>query len=291
MSLDSYALWTATVTPFHQDGSLDLDSLKLLLKRQEAVGNGVVLLGSTGEALALSLEEQKSVIQFATGLKLTIPLLAGVGGFQLEQVIRWLEFCATQDIQGYLMPTPLYAKPGPVGQREWFSALLEQARRPCMLYNVPARTGQELLLEAIQPLASHPQFWALKEASGSVEKFHRYHQNLPPIKMFSGDDAMTYDCVGVGCSGLVSVASNIWPQSLKRYVAGSLQQSWPLAQRESFHHACESLFMASNPIPTKALLHHQGVIATPRLRPPLTHRELDSLEPLLEADRVMQEWQ
>ena len=285
--LDSFPLWTAVVTPFDGNGRVDLTSFEHLLKRQESAGNGVVLLGSTGEALAMDFEEQCSVVEFACSLKLGIPLLVGVGGFQLPKVLQWLDFCEGQNIHGHLMPTPLYAKPGPQGQRQWFEALLGRVKRPCMLYNVPSRTGQVLLPEAIIPLIDHPNFWALKEASGSVETFGQYHLQLPGIAMLSGDDAMTYSFVSVGGQGLVSVAANIWPSQMRWFVDRCLAQDLPRDQRNSIEQACEALFIASNPIPTKVLLHHKKEIATPTLRPPLTHQELAGLDALLEADRVL----
>ena len=290
MNLHDFSLWTALITPFNEEGQIDFKSLQHLLKRQEKAHNGVVLLGSTGEALALGMEEQKSMVEFACGLQLKIPLLVGVGGFQLPQVLQWLDFCETQNIQGYLMPTPLYAKPGPVGQKKWFEALLNRVKKPCMLYNIPSRTGKELLLEALTPLAAHPQLWSLKEASGSVEQFGHYHQQLPQVQMLSGDDSLTYEFVPVGCSGLVSVASNVWPVQIQQFVNRCLKQDLPKKEKDHLQRACDTLFMAPNPIPTKVLLHHKGEIATPYSRPPLTHEEITSLSPLLEIDQWMEQW-
>ena len=290
MNLNDFALWTAIITPFEEDGRIDFASFKHLLKRQAEAHNGVVLLGSTGEALALTMQEQKSLVEFACKQKLPIPLLVGVGGFQLPQILHWLDFCETQNIHGYLMPTPLYAKPGRIGQRQWFEALFKRVQKPCMLYNIPGRTGQELLLEAISPLAQHPQFWSLKEASGLVTKFHQYHQQLPGIKMLSGDDSLTYQLVPAGCSGLVSVAANIWPTQISRFVRRCLKQDLPKTEKKHLEQACDCLFIAPNPIPTKVLLHHKGEIKTPCLRLPLTHEEVTSLSPLLEVDQWMEQW-
>ncbi|MCY4643391.1 MAG: 4-hydroxy-tetrahydrodipicolinate synthase [Bacteriovoracales bacterium] len=285
--LNSTPLWTATVTPFYRDGRIDLNSLEGLLRRQEKARNGVVLLGSTGEALALDFEEQKSVVEKASSLNLSIPLLVGVPGFRLPAVLEWLDFCETQGVQGYLMPTPLYAKPGPVGQRQWFETLLGRVKKPCMLYNIPSRTGQELFIDALTPLKDHPNLWALKEASGSVDKCRLYHKALPKLALYSGDDSLTYDLVPAGCRGLVSVASNVWPSQMRAFVDRCLKQDMSEEERTPWHRACDVLFTVSNPIPTKALLHHKGPTETPVLRPPLSHEELPSLDGLLEADGFM----
>lgn len=288
--LSSYSLWTALVTPFDEKGKLHLANLKHLLQRQEKAENGIVLLGSTGEGLALAPEEQRTVVEFACSLSLKVPLLVGVGGFQLPHVLKWLHFCREQkNIQGYLMPTPLYAKPGPKGQYHWFKTLLDEAHKPCMIYNIPSRAGQSLSMEAALSLAEHPNFWSLKEASGSVDTFRNYHQNLPGITMYSGDDSMTYDFVPAGCQGLVSVASNIWPHKMHSFVTRCLRQDIPTQKKTLINQACESLFLASNPIPAKVLLHHKKEIDTPTARPPLTHEEMTSLAPLLKADHTMTE--
>ena len=287
--LNSYSLWTAIITPFDKNKNLNLANLEHLLRRQEKAKNGIVLLGSTGEGLAITPEEQREMVNFACSLSLKVPLLVGVGGFQLPNVLKWLHFCREKkNIQGYLMPTPLYSKPGPKGQYHWFKTLLDEANRPCMLYNVPSRAGQALSLDAILPLAQHANFWSIKEASGSVKTFRHYHENLPHITMYSGDDSMTYDFVPAGCRGLVSVASNIWPTKIHCFVTKCLQQDIPNEKKDLIHKACESLFITSNPIPTKVLLHHKGIITTPTLRPPLTHEEIISLSPLLEANNIME---
>lgn len=288
-SLNNYPLWTATVTPFNEDTSIDFESFRTLLKRQEEARNGVLILGSTGENLSLSLEEKKSIVEFTIKQNLSVPVMCGVGGTNFEESKAWIEFLNWHHLSAYLLVTPLYTKPGSVGQTEWFKSLLNKAEKPCMLYNVPSRTGKALSHEAVQILKVHPNFWAIKEASGSITEFANYRQDNPNAKVYSGDDAMLpYYCLN-GASGLVSVIANVWPNEVREYVRLSLEN------KISNHiglwkEASEALFIVSNPIPAKILLHLKGVISNPALRLPLTIKELNDYSYLKEIDKKVTEW-
>jgi len=119
MKLNSCAVYTAIVTPLEATGAPDLGGFEALLRRQEQAGNGVIVLGSTGESLAMSLQTRKAVVSAAMKLKLQIPVMVGVAGFQLEDCQEWIRWCSSQGAQGFLLVTPIYAKPGRVGQEKW----------------------------------------------------------------------------------------------------------------------------------------------------------------------------
>lgn len=288
MKLNDYPLWTAIITPMNSDGSLDLESYSRLLEQQEKAGNGVVLLGSTGEALALNETERKQVIEYATGLNLSVPLLVGIGGFQLEEQIEWMKWLNGQNVHGYLVVTPLYAKPGRKGQTKWFETLLDISTRPCMLYNVPSRTGIAMNFDSISDIKEHKNFWAIKEASGSVADFKRYSQAAPKAMMYSGDDGLTLDFCQAGGAGLVSVMSNVWPKETRKFVDLCLEQKTEAVK--GVPEAAGTLFLASNPIPTKILLKYLNHIPSASLRAPLTEDELEAIGPLVEADEWMKKW-
>jgi 4-hydroxy-tetrahydrodipicolinate synthase len=283
------ALYTAVITPFGSDGSVNYPELEALLRLQEKAGNGVVVLGSTGEGLALNGEEKREVVRFSASLSLRIPLLVGVGGSQLPETLAFLRFCDTLAVDGYLMPVPLYAKPGKEGQTEWFTALLDAVRKPCMLYNVPSRAGVKLHPEALKRLSSHPNAWSVKEASGSVKEFCDYRRMAPNLAFYSGDDALLPEFAAQGAVGLVSVAANVWPEETARYVRLCLEgKAEPhLALWKA---ASESLFTASNPVPVKTLLKRQGRISTACVRPPLSERDLLSAALLEHWDREVRAW-
>lgn len=283
-------IYTAAVTPMFENGEIDLVSFERLLRKQEAADCGVLILGSTGEALALSYEEQCQVVVFACGLGLKVPLLAGVGGYQLAQQLKWIEFCNAQAIDGFLMVTPIYAKPGTQGQIAWFSELLNASQKPCMLYNVPSRTGVNLCLDAFAALKNHPNLWALKEASGDISRFKCYVQIAPHINVYSGEDAMMPELAKVGGKGLVSVVSNLWPKAAKAYVETSLRFEVDETLSLLWQEATAACFSVANPIPAKAWLAHTGIIDSDTLRLPLIAQELMSILRLQQADAEVQNY-
>jgi 4-hydroxy-tetrahydrodipicolinate synthase len=151
-ALNAYPLWTALVTPFLDNNQIDFDSLKQIATAQAQAGNGLLLLGSTGEGLALNSDEQLSIVEFVCNLQLATPLMVAVGGYNLAEQVSWVNRCNALKIDSYLLATPLYAKPGVVGQTQWFEALLDAAKYPCMLYNVPSRSGVEIPIATMKNL-------------------------------------------------------------------------------------------------------------------------------------------
>lgn len=282
-------LWTALVTPFLDNDQIDFDSLKSIATAQAESGNGILLLGSTGEGLALNSEEQYSIVEFVSNLHLSVPLMVAVGGYNLPEQVRWIERCNHLNIDSYLLGTPLYAKPGVVGQTQWFKTLLDTANFPCMLYNVPSRSGVEIPIATVQNLQDHPNCWAMKEASGDLNKFLNFKQYCPNIDLYSGEDAMLPYLVPAGAKGLISVCANAWPNATKTYVelclAKQTKDLFPL-----WHNAVEALFCVANPIPVKILMHQQGSIKTAELRAPLTHLELTDSSELLAFDERINQW-
>jgi len=287
--LHNTILWTALVTPLLNSGAIDFPSLKQLAVNQATAGNGIVLLGSTGEGLALTSKEQLSIVEFVCQLSLDTPLMVAVGGYNLTEQRHWIATCNQLPISAYLLGSPIYAKPGVVGQTQWFSALLDAANFPCMLYNVPSRSGVSIPIETLQTLQEHPHCWALKEASGDLNQVLAYRQYCPDIALFSGEDAMMPYLAQAGVKGLVSVCSNAWPRATHKYVelslAGETQGLFPLWQN-----AVDELFQVASPIPVKNLMHQKEMISTPLLRAPLTHLELVENNSLLASDKLINQW-
>lgn len=273
-------VWTAVVTPLTAQGDLSLPDLERLLRRQESAGNGVVILGSTGEGLNLSDEQRRAVVTFTTSLTLTVPVMCGVGGHDMPGTLAWLRWLETQRLDAYLMVTPIYAKPGEHGQFAWFSNLLNTATRPCMLYNVPSRTGCPLNLKAVRRLSSHPYFWAIKEASGSADRFREYVEAARDVQVFCGDDVMMDDLAPLGANGLVSVASNLWPEATRTYAEMAVNRTLSESDVRLWKEASEALFVAANPIPTKHMLARMGVIASDTVVLPLHADDMPSSHPL-----------
>ena len=287
--LNKHVVWTAVVTPLLADGKVDYSSLEGLLKKQADAGNGIVLLGSTAEALNLSSNDKNEIVRFATKLNLKTSMILGIGGHQLEDQINWMKFGEEHPFDGYLLVTPLYAKPGPVGQTKWFESLMNTSTRPCMLYNVPGRSAVAMAPEVLKNLAGHKNLWSLKEASGSVEKYSQFRQAAPKLTIYSGDDALLPFFVPMGCAGVVSVAANAWPKETRRYAELSLAQKFdkvfPLWEKAS-----NSMFLAANPLPVKALLAHKGWTKTAVMQAPLHHDDFKQVGVLAEMDQQVQQW-
>jgi len=281
-------LWTALVTPFFaEDGAIDYATFGTLLKRQEAAGNGVLILGSTGEAISLSEEEKREVVRFTLGLKLAVPVMVGVPNSNLAQSLAWLDFCRGLGIDAYLAATPLYTKPGAEGQKGWFQKIFDAADAPIMLYNVPSRTGAVLSPEVLRALHKHKNFWAVKESSGGLEMYVEYGTAAPNVALYCGDDNILASAVPIGACGLVSVAANVWPDACRAYVIACRENAYC---GQEWWRASKSLFTTSSPVPLKALMHHKGMLPTADVRLPLSAKDLANLEGLITADQSIAKW-
>lgn len=288
MNLSNYALWTAVITPFMDNGTVDFESLTRVVKAQDEAQNGLLILGSTAEALNLNLETRKAIIEHVVKMKPQSPILVGVGGNLLEEQKEWISYLEGLSVHSYLLVTPHYAKPGTKGQFEWFKALMDHSTRPCMLYNVPGRTAIAMSTDAVKMLNSHRNFFAIKEASGSVEKFKEYLAAAGGKPVFCGDDALMPDFANAGSAGLVSVAGNAWPKETHLYVEQCLKKTFDA--KELWTKASNSLFVCSNPVPVKRLMFERGVIRSPKMMAPLSHEDMVSAAPVMEAHEAVTTW-
>lgn len=286
-------LWTALVTPMFPDGNVDYENLVIVAKQQAKAANGITLLGSTGEGLALTYDEQLRIVQTVCELALDVPIMVALGGFNLPAQLSWIEQCNQLPIDAYLVASPIYTKPGEVGLTNWFTEILDKSQRPCMIYNVPSRSGVSLPVAVMQNIQDHKNCWAMKEASGDLNTFLRYKEHCPHIELFSGEDAMMPYLAGAGVRGLVSVAANAWPEATNRYVElallGQHQTLFPVWQQ-----AVASLFQVASPIPVKVLMHMNRLLNHPTLRAPLTEDEIINnpfaLKSLKTVDQAINQW-
>lgn len=288
MNLNEYPLWTAVVTPMNEKNEVDYPALKNILNDQVSAKNGLLILGSTGEALNLSEKEKREVLEYAISLNLPSPIMVGVGGSDIEATKEWVKYLEGLNVHAYLMVVPLYSKPETKGQYYWFKELMDISTRPVMLYNVPGRTGKKLSFETVKMLKDHPMLWAIKEASGCASDFEMYTKSAPKAKVYSGDDALLPVFCKYGAAGLVSVASNVWPSQTHLYVKKCLDNSF---NDENLWEECSnSLFKVSNPIPVKRLMADLKQIPHPNLKLPLSHEDLEDSSFLLESDKKINQW-
>ncbi len=287
-----HPLWTAIVTPLKKDGGVDYDSFEFILRKQEEAGNGVLVLGSTGEGLNLLDEEKREIVKFVKLLNLEVPLMAGLGGFHINVQIEFIKYCDEVGVDAFLMVNPIYAKPGKEGQLAWFSALLKETKTPSMIYNVPSRTGIQMHPEVPATLSkTFPNYMGLKEASGSIERLREFIQSAPKAPVYCGDDNLIKEFVEECAVGLVSVASNAWPDKTNKQLGLFLQGKPELAFKDWV--ACaDLLFDAPSPIPVKTLMQHKGWLANDQVRLPLSSNDLkpETEEALLEADKKINAW-
>jgi len=215
--------------------------------------------------------------------------MAGVGGFNLQEQMSWIDECNRLGVDAFLLVSPLYARPGIEGQTEWFMMLMGISEKPCMVYNIPSRTGVKIPVQVLKNIRNHTRFWAVKEASGSISDYMEFRESCPDVPLFSGDDGLLPFFSAAGCSGLVSVASNVWPEETRLYVKKCLERDtenlFPVWKKAS-----AALFTAPNPVPVKVLMKEKGLIPRIDLRPPLSEKDLSGISVLHDADMSIAEW-
>jgi 4-hydroxy-tetrahydrodipicolinate synthase len=291
MSLSNTKLWTALVTPLTAEQNVDVISLEKIVKEQEDAGNGLLYCGSTGEALNLTLEERKQIVEFGDEREKKSPMMVGVGGANLKATLEWIEYLnSKKNIDAYLLVVPLYAKPDEEGQYLWFKTLMDASEKPVMLYNVPGRTGKKLPFRVVERLKDHPKLWALKEASGSAQEFAGYRQAMGDKALYCGDDGLLPQFAPIGCQGLVSVAGNAWPKATARYVEQCLEGNLTIRDAYLWQKAADTLFITSNPTPVKRLLSELGRISSPTMRLPLSQHDLRETTVLMDANKTINQW-
>lgn len=259
-------LGTALITPFKASGEVDYSALERLLERQIDGGvDYIVVLGTTGEAATLTSKEHESVRRFIVEKTAgRLPLVLGVGGNSTARVVEQLHELRDELLRDYaaiLSVCPYYNKPNQAGLFAHFSAIAEASPVPVILYNVPGRTGVNLLPETVIRLweAQPEKIVAIKEASGKVDQIkhlitlRKYHKGT--FLILSGDDSITVQLMRAGADGLISVLSNALPEEARKlvYEPTSRQQS----KLSLTNHL---LFAEGNPAGIKTVLHEMGLI-------------------------------
>jgi 4-hydroxy-tetrahydrodipicolinate synthase len=272
-------LYTALITPFDPDGEVNEEKLRELLHLQiDANVDGIVVLGTTGEAPTLKAKEKSAIIAIAREvMPKNLPLLVGTGSYSTAETIENSLEAKRLGADGLLIVTPYYNRPSQEGLYRHYQAVLESVDLPIVVYNIPARTGQNLQTETLIRLAEHPNICGVKEVSGQlmevIEKLN--------ISVLSGDDAMTLACAALGGDGIISVASNLIPDQMRALTHAALRGDMEEARER--HYALMPLFRAlscdTNPIPIKAAMELAGM-AVGGYRLPLCDMSAANLEKL-----------
>lgn len=253
----------AIVTPFNQDGSVNFSKLGELVDWQIQNGtDGIVALGTTGESATMTDEEDDAVCEYVLKrVNGRIPVIVGSGSnctaSMLDKSLRYQAMGA----QGLLIIAPYYNKTNEEGMYRHFATVVDAVDIPCILYNVPGRTGCSISEGVVKRLAGHPNVMGIKEASGNMSYACKIARYLgPDFAMYSGNDDITVPILSVGGSGVISVLANILPQQTHDMVMAYLSGDTAAATAAQLRYLelINSLFLEVNPIPVKAALNMMG---------------------------------
>ena len=266
----------ALVTPFHESGEVDYDSLESLVQWHIDEGtNGIVSVGTTGESATLSIEEHleviKKTVEYASG---KIPIIAGTGANSTQEAVDLTRESQALGADYSLLVTPYYNKPTQAGLIKHYEKIASEIDMPQILYNVPTRTACDLIPASVDVLAKIPNIVGIKEA---VDETKRINELIEISKMhetfsiYSGDDPTFYNSLTLGSSGVISVAANIIPRSISKICELAFDEDWSNAKDLNYVYKelYGMLFVQSNPIPVKWMMYKKKLISD-IIRLPLT---------------------
>ncbi|GAA4298923.1 4-hydroxy-tetrahydrodipicolinate synthase [Nibribacter koreensis] len=235
----------ALVTPFQADHSVDFDAFARLIEYNLANGvNYLVVNGTTGESVTTTAEEKKQLLAFAKKqIAGRVPLVYGIGGNNTQAVIDLIKNADLAGVDALLSVSPYYNKPSQEGIYLHYTAVADASPVPVILYNVPGRTGSNVMAATTLRLAQHPSIIGIKEASGNMEQCMAIVQDKPEgFLVISGEDMLTVPMISIGMDGIISVLANAFPARFSRMTK--------LAMDDDFHEAgaLQRSFLAINPL-------------------------------------------
>ncbi len=263
---------TAMITPFNKDGNVDYDlAIKLSNHLVDNGSDSIVLCGTTGESPTLTWDEQHELFVAVKGsLQSKAKVLVGTGSNSTIEAVEATHKAAKSQADGSLLVVPYYNKPPQEGLYEHFKSVASAAPDlPIMLYNIPGRTGANLLPDTVKKLMKFENIISIKAASGRIEEVTELRAVCgPEFSIYSGDDSLLLPMLSVGAEGVVSVASHLVGLQIKEMVSaffdGNVKKA--LEIHESLQELFKALFETTNPIPIKAALELLGWdVGSPRL--------------------------
>ncbi len=256
---------TALITPFLPNGNVDEKTLASLVNWQ--IQEGIYFLvpcGTTGESPTLKHNEHLAVVDITvrTAAK-RVPILAGAGGNDTAKIIGLISELKKLGVDGILSVSPYYNKPTQEGIYQHYRAIAESTDLPIIVYNVPGRTGSNILPDTLLRLAEIPNIAGVKEASGDISQIGEICTKAPArFRVLSGDDSLTLPIIALGGHGIISVASNEVPGMMSKFAAACLEGRWDEARNwnRKLYPLMKINFVESSPIPVKAALAMMGKI-------------------------------
>ena len=268
---------TAIVTPMKKDGSVDYEAYGRLIDWQISEGiDAIVAAGTTGEGSTLSDEEHREVVKFTVDkVNKRVPVIAGTGSNDIAYAIDLTKYSCEAGADAMLVVTPYYNKATQNGLIKSFTAIADASTKPIILYNVPSRTGCNLLPETCAVLADHENIVAIKEASGNISQIAKTASlTQGKLDIYSGNDDQIVPVMSLGGKGVISVLSNILPKETSEmchaYLRGETEKSRKM--QLDYLELIDALFCEVNPIPVKAATAALGY-GEDVLRLPLTSME------------------
>ena len=275
---------TAIVTPLNENG-VDYESFARLIEWQISEGiDAIVVCGTTGEASTLTDEEHRACIKFAVEkVAGRVPVIAGTGSNDTDYAIDLTKYACEVGVDAVLLVTPYYNKATQKGLIKSFEVVADAATKPCILYNVPSRTGCNMTPATIAALAEHPNIVAVKEASGNLSQVAEIAAlTRGKIDIYSGNDDQILPVLSLGGKGVISVLSNVLPKETsmmcKHYFNGNTAEATKM--QLDYLALTNALFCEVNPIPVKAATAAMG-FGENYLRLPLTPMEEENEKKLL----------
>jgi 4-hydroxy-tetrahydrodipicolinate synthase len=281
----------ALVTPFTKDGAVDEAAFRRLVKRQvEGQIDVLVPCGTTGEAVTLTEDEQKRVIEMTVAERGGKPVVAGASSNDTRAAVLKTKAFSALGVQGILSVAPFYNKPTQEGLFRHFSAIADASTVPVVVYNVPSRTGCNIEAKTIQRLAEHANIAAVKEASGNIGQQMEILRDVPArFEVLSGDDAVTLALMALGAKGVISVVANQVPRPMHELTAACAAGDF--AKARQVHNRLLKLmnlnFVESSPIPVKSALALMG-LCEESYRLPLVPPSDDTRNRMREALRELE---
>lgn len=268
----------ALITPMFEDGQVDYPSLKRLLDYQLDNGtDGLIIMGTTGEAATIDFAEQLTILQFVIDhVSGRCQIIAGNGSNSTAEAVEKTKTLDKMAIDGFLTVTPYYNKPTQKGMLAHFTAVAAATEKPVLLYNVPGRTGVDLLPATVAELSKISNITGIKEATGSLTRLHDIQALVgADFALLSGDDASACDFLLQGGHGVISVTTNVAPKAMSAMIGAaragdSVKAKGVDSTLQPLH---RDLFIESNPIPAKWALLRLGLISSDFARLPLTQLE------------------
>jgi 4-hydroxy-tetrahydrodipicolinate synthase len=287
MTHDTFTgVFPAMTTPFHDDESIDHETLRDHAQRLEAAGvDGLVPVGTTGESATMTHDEHIDVVETVIDAVDDVPVIAGSGSNNTREALELSERAADAGADGLLLISPYYNIPEPDGMEHHFRQIADAVDLPQIIYNVPGRTGRNIAVETAVSLSEHENIVGYKAASGDLNRTNEVIERTRDenFAVLSGDDALTLPVIAQGGSGCISVSANVEPERTVALVGAALENDFDRARDLQYElgDLFRTLFVETNPIPIKEAMEMRGIHSS-TMRSPLNPLQPENRERLRE---------